>query len=233
MVRALLMPLLVGSLLNLDRRAFLSCMIGRPIACGAIVGAVSGLPAQGLALGLWTELLWFWTIPVGGSYTPNPGLAVSAAVASLSLSRFVPGLGGDPTRLAPFLFVLVPALSHLLSLPDRINRLQSGRRAEDLLEEVRAGGRPSFFLRNLGGLLDTFLTSLCFLFLSVLAMTLALALSARLPGDVLGAFSNLGPFAPLVAFLGIAASLSHGSLAPYVLGLSLGVVGLSLLRAVF
>jgi hypothetical protein len=66
----------------------------------------------------------------------------------------------------------------------------------------------------------------------LLSVTLAVLIKTLPPG-LFQTFRGLTPYAPLVAFLGMAASLSRGSLGPYILGLAAGAGGLVLFRALF
>jgi mannose/fructose/N-acetylgalactosamine-specific phosphotransferase system component IIC len=236
----ILVPFLAAALLNLDRRAFLHSMLGRPLCAGALMGALCGLPAQGLALGLWSEFLWFWSVPVGGSHTPNPGLAVSAAVLTLRSVGLLGGLAPDAVAsrlLAPgapspeawaatvLAFALLPATARFFILPDKLNRSLARETVERLEGRLKAGGDPSLFLANLRGLLETFALSLAFLAFAVLVSTILLwLLLHNLPPWALSAFASFAPYAPLLAFLGVAASLSRRSLSPYLLGLACGVI---------
>ncbi|MDR2200376.1 MAG: PTS sugar transporter subunit IIC [Deltaproteobacteria bacterium] len=227
-----LFPLLAGALLNLDRRAFLQSMCGRPLMTGAVVGSLAGLPAQGLALGLWSELLWFWTVPVGGSHTPNPGLAVSAGIIALEIFLVFHPRPPEPSSLVSLVFVLVPAAAWLLILQDRLNRRLAGRIVGSLRESILRGeADPPFFSRNLAGLLETFLLSLAFLSAAALFLSGILFLAAAfLPPSFFALAARLHPLAPLTAFLGVAAFLSRGSFPPYLAGLSVGALVLILSR---
>ncbi|MDR2405973.1 MAG: hypothetical protein LBE27_06350 [Deltaproteobacteria bacterium] len=235
MLFALILPLLAGALINLDRRAFAQTMVSRPLPTGAIVGYLAGLPLQGLSLGLWSELLWFWTLPVGGTHTPNPGIAVSAALISLKLFSFFPHRGIPLDALLPIAFLLVPIIGYSFILVDKLNRIQAERTLHGLEQALEGVSPPpegiSFFRANLQGLVQTFTASLAFLVLGSLLMYLVLSLFAiTLPGTIWGTSLKFAPYAPLIPFLGIAASLSRGALPPYLLGLLTGLVALGLMR---
>ncbi|MDL2227209.1 PTS sugar transporter subunit IIC, partial [Deltaproteobacteria bacterium OttesenSCG-928-M10] len=76
----LLIPIIVGVFLNLDKQVFGPFMVGRPLVTGFIIGLITGETAFGTWMGLSAELLWLATMPLGGQLTPNAGLAVTAAL---------------------------------------------------------------------------------------------------------------------------------------------------------
>ncbi|MDR2350286.1 MAG: PTS sugar transporter subunit IIC, partial [Deltaproteobacteria bacterium] len=121
------LAILVAALLNLDRRAFAQTGLNRPLVAGVIVGFATGDPRTGLALGIWTELLWLWRLTVGGELTPNGCAALSSVLIALNLARV---LAPDLSRglpLSPLAFFLVPVIAHLAVLPETRARKYSSR----------------------------------------------------------------------------------------------------------
>jgi hypothetical protein len=195
------------------------------------MGLVCGLPAEGVSLGLWSELWWFWGVPAGGLHVPNPGLAVSAAVLSLSLAIRM-GLGAAALpALTVLSFALIPPVACSFILPDRILRALAGRASAKLIAQAERGEGPPLILVQLRGLLETFLAGLLSLSLAALFLALLWAFLGRsLPPAAWPTLERFAPFAPLAAFLGVAASLTRASVPPYLLGLLAGCALLAAMR---
>jgi hypothetical protein len=241
MLGQLALPVLAAAALSLDRRAFMQCMLGRPLTTGAIVGAALGEPAAGLSLGLWTELLWLWRLTSGGYHTPDTPLALSAVLIALFGAG---GAGPDsPQARAVLGFALVPALAHLLMRLDAALRRVAGRRSARLRErlggQAAGGAAPSRLAASravrraaLAGVPETFLASLAALAAFIPAVRLlAAALAGCLPPALWAPLAAFAPYAPAAGLLGIASSLSRPYLAPYILGAAFALLLLAVLNA--
>ncbi|MDR1081207.1 MAG: PTS sugar transporter subunit IIC [Deltaproteobacteria bacterium] len=243
MLASLAIPLLAAAALSLDRRAFMQTMLGRPLVTGAVVGACLSEPAAGLALGLWTELLWLWRLTSGGYYTPNTPLALSAVLIAL-FGAGAPGPADWQAR-AVMGFAMVPCLAHALIRVDVLLRRTAGERSRRLREtfiglEAEEGGldraralAPRAFRRAaLAGVPETFLASVAALAVMIpLVRLAATAAVAGAPDAFWAPVAAFAPYAPAAGLLGIASSLSRHYMAPYLLGALAAILGLVLYRA--
>src|SRR5512133_3856208 len=102
-------------------------MLSRPVALGAIVGAVLGDPATGLLVGIPLELLWLGAVNMGAALPVHEalGAAASAGGAVLCLRGFPPG-PAEPARVAA-----AAALAVAVCLP----LAWIGRRADAWVEQ--------------------------------------------------------------------------------------------------
>ncbi|HEY7530461.1 MAG TPA: PTS sugar transporter subunit IIC [Gemmatimonadota bacterium] len=65
----------LGALLALDAGPWVLSMAARPLSAGVLLGLAWGDPAGGAATGAVLELIYAGVLPVGGSRTPEAGLA--------------------------------------------------------------------------------------------------------------------------------------------------------------
>ena len=205
----IIVPILVGAFLNLDKQDFGHFMIGRPLVVGFVLGALTGELRFGIWMGLSAELLWLAAMPLGGQLTPNAGLAVSAALTAWVGSGFGPAVGSYQIEAGLVLsFLTVPVWAILFTFLDQAERALARPRLTRALTDLAEGRDPLFFRRNLYGLGVTLGLSLAALTLAVLVNTLFLRLVVRLASDAL--LMNLRvlfTFIPFLGLLGMAVSL--------------------------
>jgi mannose/fructose/N-acetylgalactosamine-specific phosphotransferase system component IIC len=213
----------VAAALNLDRRAFAQSGLGRPLVTGLIIGWLLGDLRLGLTLGLWTELLWLWRLTVGGDFTPNGALALSAVLVAISLS-YGYNLVKDTLPLDVLAFALIPVLAHLLIIQDKLDRGFSERLLKFIHRELEEKESPRIMTWNLLGLTHTFVGGLIFLALAVPLLILFFTLCARiLPQSFWTPFINFRPLAPAMGLISMAASFTLPALKIYALGLICGL----------
>jgi mannose/fructose/N-acetylgalactosamine-specific phosphotransferase system component IIC len=114
----------VAGLAAVERKGFLQAMLSRPIALGAITGAVLGDAATGLYVGVPLELLWLGAINMGAALPVHEALGTAAAAgAAVLASRALAGSGADGPALLPAISALsVAACVPLASLGRRADR---------------------------------------------------------------------------------------------------------------
>lgn len=83
----------LSGLLALDSTAAVQVMVSRPLAVGALVGAVLGDLSLGLTAGSLIELLWAGGLPVG-SLVPPDGTVAAATAAVIAIGLY--GASGHP-----------------------------------------------------------------------------------------------------------------------------------------
>lgn len=104
------------AVLELDTVQIGQFMISRPSIAGMLAGLFTGRPAEGVQIGLWTELLFLDQIPMGGVVPPSGLVAASSAVFLLDY----PGLE------VPAAFIIGVMLGHIYS---RVEVFARGRRS--------------------------------------------------------------------------------------------------------
>ena len=82
-----------GTLVGLDLTSVMQSMVARPIAAGAITGALLGDLPSGLRLGVMFELLQYDILPLGAARYPEYGPATVAATATAHLLSGGLGVG--------------------------------------------------------------------------------------------------------------------------------------------
>jgi PTS system mannose-specific IIC component len=103
----------VAGLAAIERKGFLQAMLSRPVALGAIVGAVLGDTGTGLLVGIPLELLWLGAVNMGAALPIHEALGASAAAggAVLGLRTLAPG-GATPVQV-----VAVAVLAVAVAIP--------------------------------------------------------------------------------------------------------------------
>ena len=224
---------ILGALLNLDRQAFGSFMLSRPLVAGLVLGLAAGRVDFGVWLGLSAELLWLSALPLGGQITPNASLAVSVAFIAWAQSGYAPA---DDLRTISWLvqptlviaFLTVPVWAKALGLID----LGCRRLIPPILARARAdlaGDRePHFLRRNLYGLLVNLALSGAALTIAALINIQAIRAAVNLAPQIV--LMNLGfifRFLPFMGLLGMAVFLESRSFPFYLGGLLASLLALS------
>ena len=224
---------LLGALLNLDRQAFGSFMLSRPLVIGLVLGLAAGRVDFGVWLGLSAELLWLAVLPLGGQITPNAGLAVGAAFIAWEQSGYAPALDlwtvswlNQATLVIAFL--TVPVWAKAMGLIDLAGR----RLVPPVLARARADlagdGEPHFLRRNLYGLFvnlalsGAVLAAAALINLRVIRMAVAFT-----PQTVLLNLGFIFKFLPFMGLLGMAVFLESRSFPFYLGGLLASLLALS------
>ena len=227
---SLLVPMLVGALLNLDKQVFGPFMVGRPLVVGFVLGLVSGELACGMWLGLSAELLWLATMPLGGQLTPNPGLAVTAAFLGWLMSDAGHMLGADQREAGLVLaFFTVPCWARIFTVIDTISRKVAVVQLNQALDRLEAGREPHLFWRNLRGLVVTLGCSLGALAVAALVTGFLLEFLMGLNYNVVlfNSFQFLFIFIPFLGLFGMAVFLDSKIMNLYVYGILAGLLALS------
>lgn len=76
----------VSGLLVLDNMQAGQLMFSRPFFAGFLLGLINGCPLEGAVMGLFFDLLYSSSLPMGGNIPPNGVAAVSASVLSFSMA---------------------------------------------------------------------------------------------------------------------------------------------------
>ena len=227
--QTIIVPLLGGAALNLDRQAWGPFMLSRPLVTGFVIGWLTGEIRYGAWMGLSVELLWLAALPLGGQLTPNAGLAVSAALIAWVDSGFTPAVGAYQTQAGLVVsFLTVPLWALALAKLDRLNRRLVEPRLALIRADLAAGQNPNFWPRNMLGFWLNLLSSLLALIVAVAANVFLLHLAARLaPEIVLINFNFLFNLIPLLGLLGMAATIEPRAFNYYLGGLLAGLAALS------
>lgn len=124
---------LLAAFVTVDESALGQTWIGQPLPAALLAGFFCGDPLTGLAIGLPLQLVLAGNLPVGQTFTGDPGVAIVATVAAACLSRleFVPALHGSSFEVMGRLGWAVLAAALLSSLGHFV--IQAERRANSLL----------------------------------------------------------------------------------------------------
>lgn len=233
----LVSPILLGAALNLDKQMVGPFMLSRPLVVGLVFGILIGDFHMGVWMGLSVELLWLGAVPLGGSLSPNAGLAVSAALAAWAGQSLLGGTafpspgpgGGQMARAAlALLFFTVPLWARLFSLLDIVARALVPPQIAAARADLEAGREPHFFRRNLLGVGVNFLAGLLALSLAVPLNIFFLKLMGAVASlDFLLALSTMFSFIPFLGLFGMAVFLETKTLTHYLGGLLAGLLVLS------
>lgn len=106
---------------------------GQPLVSALLTGFVCGDPLTGLAIGLPLQLVLAGNLPVGQSFTGDPGVAIVATVAAACLSdhNFIPAFRGSTFENLGLLGWTILAAGMLSALGHFI--VQAERKANGLL----------------------------------------------------------------------------------------------------
>lgn len=196
-VPPLVVTVLLGSLLTLDRMAFGQFSFSRPLFAATLAGYFLQCPAEGAFVGMVYELLFLRSIPAGSfvPYHPLHGSLVAVLI-------FASGCAGPTgwSALPMAILLSMPAL-----LVDRVFeilwRRSNGRALLEATALVRRGNVKFARLVHLRSVLRASLFSAAALFTSGLVLSgLCGFISSRLPG--------------------LATTLSVAGLAPFFIGLA-------------
>lgn len=130
----LVLLVIVGSLICLDRTQFLQIMVSRPIVLGPLIGWAAGVPVLGAAIGLAFEFLYAGRLPVGSHIPPSDTLAALGATGLLVLSPELHSFSG-----AGFCAALALPLAELGRGVDIWIRKINGRLATGVETGLRTG----------------------------------------------------------------------------------------------
>lgn len=236
MLSAVVSSILLGAILNLDRQVFGPFMLNRPLVVGLLIGVAIGDFHRGVWMGLSVELLWLSVAPLGGSITPNAGLAVTAALAAWAGQGLFSGTGFPPPNEAGplsraalvLLFITVPVWVKVFTALDKITRLAVPRQLEAVRADLAAGREPHFFRRNIVGLGLNFVAGLAALLLAVPANMFFLKFVAIfMPPAFLASLGRAFGFIPFLGLFGMAVFLEAKTLTHYLGGLLAGLLVLS------
>ena len=198
----LLIPIMTGVLLNLDKQVFGPFMVGRPLVTGFVIGFVTGEMAFGVWMGLSVELLWLATMPLGGQVTPNAGLAVTAVLIAWINSSFAPAVGAYPSEAGLVVsFLTIPPWAIAFTLIDKGVRRLVLSQLVYIRADLVQGREPRLFQRNLLGLFATLLFSLIAVIIAVAVNSQILHLVLRLAPEFI--LVNLRFVYNLIPFLGL------------------------------
>jgi mannose/fructose/N-acetylgalactosamine-specific phosphotransferase system component IIC len=221
----IILALLLGSFLNLDRQSFGQNLLGRPLMTGFVIGHILGLTEMGLSLGLFTELFWLTKAPLGGFIIPNGGLAVTSALISESLVLYFFNQPPSCGSLQIFAFILVPPLAHGAIMVESQIRSLISKQVSKVSWGLSKGRNSKYMWYNLKGLFISYSGSLLFLILSIPIVILLTTFTVWvLPLDFRLVLNNLSPLAPLVGLILLASNLKLRQLALYGLAMILTVL---------
>ncbi|HVP60075.1 MAG TPA: PTS sugar transporter subunit IIC [Myxococcaceae bacterium] len=85
-----------GTLVSLERRAFLQAMFSRPLVAATGMGLLLGQLQTGLYLGMILELFYLGTASLGAALPENDTLAASGTTAAAAMMAAQTGGGGTP-----------------------------------------------------------------------------------------------------------------------------------------
>ena len=229
---SVIVPILVGAVLSLDRNVCGSFMVGRPLMVGFIIGILTREPYYGTWMGLSVELLWLASIPLGGQLIPNAGPAVAAAFIAWVGSGSGPAVGAFQTEAGLVVsFLTVPLWARGFTIIDRYSRQLAPRQLAAIRADLDAGREPHLFQRNLCGLWWTLLFTVIGITAAVMVNSLMLGLMTSLAEIVLINLSFLFTFIPFLGLLGMAVGfLESKNIMIYFGGLLVGLLVLSAVK---
>ena len=226
----LLIPIIVGVALNLDKQVFGPFMVGRPLVTGFIIGLITGEVAFGTWMGLSAELLWLATMPLGGQLTPNAGLAVTAALTAWIGSGFAPAVGAYPSEAGLVVsFLTIPPWAKAFTIVDKGARRLVLPQLAQARADLALGRDPRFFQRNLLGVFTTLAFSLAAVAVAVGVNSLLLKMVLRLtPEFVLTSLEFIYNLIPFLGLLGMAvAYLERNTFTFYLASLLVSLLAIS------
>ncbi|UQZ88515.1 hypothetical protein C4J81_04560 [Deltaproteobacteria bacterium Smac51] len=236
MIVSFLCPILLGALLNLDKQVFGPFMVNRPLVTGLVIGFVIGDVYKGIWMGMSVELLWLATMPLGGSLTPNGGLAVTAALTGWAGQALFeaggfppPGVSAGLTNAGLVLsFLTVPVWARAFIVIDRIARKAAPSQVAGAWADLAAGRDPHFFRRNLIGVGVNYLAAVVCLLVAVLVNMFLLKLVAMAaPQAVLVNLGFTFTFIPFLGLFGMAVFIESKTVTHYLGGLLASLLVLS------
>lgn len=124
---------LLGAFVAIDDVSVAQTWFGQPLVAALVAGYFCGDPLTGLAIGLPLQLILAGNLPVGQSFTGDPGVAVVATVAAACLSgrEFVPTFHESSFSDLGLLGWIILAAGALSALGHPI--IQAERKASGLL----------------------------------------------------------------------------------------------------
>lgn len=130
----LVLLVIVGSLICLDRTQWLQVMVSRPIVLAPIMGWFAGMPLLGASIGLAFEFLYAGRLPVGSHVPPSDTLAAWGATGLLVLSPDMQTFAG-----AGFCAALALPMAEVGRGVDIWIRKMNGRLAARVEQALRRG----------------------------------------------------------------------------------------------
>jgi mannose/fructose/N-acetylgalactosamine-specific phosphotransferase system component IIC len=188
---------LLAAFVTVDESALAQTWFGQPLPVALLTGFFCGEPLTGLAIGLPLQLVLAGNLPVGQTFTGDPGVALCATVAASCLSghEFLPALqegeyeGLGRLGWAILAAGMLSALGHVVVQAERkANRLfmMQGRKT------LRDGSLVRMEGIHLRCLATTFFRGFILVLLYlVILLKLWLPLYAHLPGQVHEALAML------------------------------------------
>lgn len=124
---------LLGAMVAIDDVAVAQTWFGQPLVAALLTGFICGDTLTGLAIGLPMQLILAGNLPVGQTFTGDPGVAIVAVVAAACLSgqEFIPALRHNTAEGLGMLGWFILAAGALSALGHFI--IQAERRASGLL----------------------------------------------------------------------------------------------------
>ncbi|HUT02286.1 MAG TPA: PTS sugar transporter subunit IIC [bacterium] len=153
-----------GALISLDENVLFRGMFAQPIACGSILGLLTGDLRHGVAVGAILQLLWLFDVPAGGfiSIDYTSCTAVSTILMIVSLRAGMPEKTAYVLALPAFVLLglLVGALSsHLMKRLRKFNEVL----VERAIVGLEKGKLSAVATNNLMGLPLAFGQTFCLL----------------------------------------------------------------------
>ncbi len=198
MIFSVIISILVGSLIWLDRVFMFQFMISRPIVLAPILGLLMGNLHIGLLVGASLELLWLNAPPVG-AYLPNDD-SFCAAVAT-PVAAFAAASMPETSAAGLALVLCIP-----FSLMGRALDMHIRTANQELLPDTTENLEPRIHHAMRKALLRSYVCALSAIGLSTALLCGAVFLTRDiLPGFLVSALSYM-PFASII--IGLAALIS-------------------------
>ena len=215
----LVLLVIAGSLICLDRTQAFQVMVSRPVVVGTLLGIWAKAPLEGAAIGVAFEFLYAGRLPVGSNVPPSDTLAALGAAGILVL---VPGFKG--MGYAGYAAALALPLAEWGRFLDISVRRMNGRIAERIDALVSEG---DFSYVESAPWLALFLAGGAYaltLFVFYVLSTLIIVLAGDPPAWLNGAFALFLTGLPLIGFAESASTLDVRRFARWAAaGLAVGI----------
>lgn len=191
----LLLCILLGAALWLDRVYLLQILVSRPIVMAPLLGLVLGEMTLGLVIGAALELIWLNAPPVGGFLAADESFCAAVAVPVGGVAAAVL----EPQAAAGLaLFLSLPTAFIGRAIDTRIRRLNQGLLPETALEDRLSGVMFKALLRAF--LMTMLALGLC----AVVLGGVAHLLMQRLPSAAISALAFLPTVGIIIGLAGLA-----------------------------
>ncbi|MBI5375125.1 MAG: PTS sugar transporter subunit IIC [Candidatus Schekmanbacteria bacterium] len=200
MINEIIVAVILGSIIALDRTAVLQLMISQPIVASPIIGYFLGNPILGLHVGAATQLIWLPSLQIGAAIVPNASVAaILITSASIIIMQFPEMSGITSMSICGAVFLCVIPLLSIEEKADMLVRKNNYIWVEAAIKAIKRDDLSLIGVYNLGGILFFFLKNMVFLAVSLSFLILLLPnILTHLPKEIISSFSHLFRLLPVI-----------------------------------